>query len=57
MPRRKPEPEPETFEVSVWNHEGDVVKKLWEATDEDLADLEEQYGDDPLYTIVIDRRS
>jgi hypothetical protein len=58
MPRRKREPdfEPETFEVSVWNHEGDVVQKLWEATEDDLAQLEAQYADDPFHTVVIDHR-
>jgi hypothetical protein len=56
MARQKSRPEPEVFEVSVWNHEGDVVKKLWEATESDISDLEEQY-EPPFYTIVIDRRS
>lgn len=56
MPKRKPAPELETFEVTVWDYEGDIVKKLWEATDDDLADVEDRYGDDPRYTIVVERR-
>jgi hypothetical protein len=47
--------DPETFEVTVWDIvNGDVVKKLWRATQEDLDDLERLYGDDPQYEIVVE---
>jgi hypothetical protein len=55
MSRKKPKTETR-YEISVWNIvEGDVVKKLWEATDAELADIKERYGDEPFYDIVIDR--
>lgn len=47
----------ETFlEVSVWdNINGDVLKKLWEATPEEYDELCEQYRDEPGICVVIDR--
>lgn len=44
------------YEISVWNIvEGDLVKKLWDATEAELTDIEDRYGDEPFYDIVIDR--
>lgn len=44
------------YEISVWNIvEGDLVKKLWEATEAELAEIEERYRDEPFYEVVIDR--
>jgi hypothetical protein len=44
------------FEISVWNNvEGDVVKKLWDACQDDYDALLEQYEDEPFYEVVIDR--
>lgn len=44
------------YEISVWNIvEGDVVRKLWDASEDDLEAIEEQYGDEPFYEVVIDR--
>lgn len=44
------------LEISVWNNfEGDVVKKLWDASWDDYDDLIEQYEDEPGYDVVIDR--
>lgn len=44
------------YEVSVWSVvAGDHVKKLWEATEEELDDLYEQYADEPFYDVVVDR--
>ena len=43
-------------EISVWNIvEGDLVEKLWEATEAELSDIEERYRDEPFYEVVIDR--
>lgn len=54
--RMKDEPDPEpTFEVTVWNvTNGDIVKKAWEATSAELAEIEEQYGDEPFYEIQVE---
>lgn len=46
----------ERYEVTVWDHEGDVVKKLWDATYEEAEEVREQYVDDPLKTVVIEER-
>jgi hypothetical protein len=55
MSRRKPKTEIH-YEISVWNIvEGDLVRKFWDATEDYLADIEEQYRDEPFYSIVIDR--
>lgn len=44
------------YEISVWNNvEGDLVKKLWDASQAELDELEEKYRDEPFYQIVIDR--
>lgn len=42
-----------TYEVTVWNvTNGDIVKKLWNASEADLQEIEEYYGDEPIYEIV-----
>lgn len=44
------------FELSVWdNINGDVVKKLWDASEEEYDALVEQYEDEPGHEVVIDR--
>jgi hypothetical protein len=44
------------YEISVWNNvEGDVVQKLWDASQDDYDALLEQYEDEPFYEVVIDR--
>lgn len=56
---RKPKQQPvddERYEVTVWDHEGDIVKKLWEATYEEAEEVREQYEDEPLLTVVVERR-
>lgn len=58
MPR-KPKQKPwadERYNVSVWNHEGDVVKTLWNATYEEAEGVQEQYDDDPLHVVVVEER-
>lgn len=42
------------YEISVWTWDGDVVKKVWDGTEEELAELREQF-DGGLYSVVIDR--
>ena len=42
------------FEVTVWGLEGDILAKAWEATADELAEIEERYGDDPHATIMAD---
>lgn len=55
MPKRNAKTETR-YEISVWNIvEGDLVKKVWEGTEAQLQDIEERYGDEPFYDIVIDR--
>lgn len=57
---RKPKPRPveenESFEVTVWDHEGDIVKKLWDATYEEAEEVQAQFEDDPFKTVVVERR-
>lgn len=44
------------YEVTVWNTiEGDIVKKLWEATEDELGEIEDWYADEPFHEVVIDR--
>lgn len=58
MGKRKTEPKDErTYEVEVWNIvEGDLVKKLWEATWEEAEALREQYADEPWYDVAVVER-
>lgn len=56
--KRKPEiliPEPR-YHVSVWNHEGDVVEVLWDASADDVDELREKYADDPMHDVVAEER-
>lgn len=42
-----------TYEVTVWDlTNGDVVKKLWHASEAELQEVEEYYGNEPMYEIV-----
>lgn len=44
------------YEISVWNNvEGDLVKKVWDGTEEELREIEEYYEDEPFYQVIIDR--
>lgn len=43
------------YEITVWNNAtGDVVKYARGATEAELADIEEYYGDEPGHEVVID---
>lgn len=44
----------ERYEVTVWDHEGNIVKKLWDASYEECEEVRNQYEDDPLKTVVAD---
>lgn len=51
--RKKENPPAQHYEVSVWDWQGDVIKKLWDASEADLEQLREEY--EPEYSVVIDR--
>lgn len=46
----------ERFDVTVWDHEGNIIKKLWDASSEEAQAVSEQYADDPLKTVVVEER-
>jgi len=39
------------YKIDVWNWKGDVVKTIHEASERELIEIEEQYGDNPYYSI------
>jgi hypothetical protein len=54
---KAPDPDPPmAFDVAVWDHEGNVVKAFWDVTYEEAVEIEEEYADDPLRTVVVDDR-
>lgn len=43
------------YEISVWNNiTGDVVRKLWDADQNELDAICHQYDDEPGHEVVID---
>jgi len=46
----------ERYEVTVWDHEGDIIKKLWDASYEEAELMREQYADDQMKTVVVEER-
>lgn len=46
----------ERYEVTVWDHEGDIVKKLWDASSEEAQAVSDYYADDPLKTVIVEER-
>lgn len=44
------------FEVTVWGDEGDIVKVLWEADQNEVDEIMEQYDDDPRYVVQVERK-
>lgn len=47
-----------TFEVTVWDDtNGDIVKKLWEATDDEVDEIREQYEGEGFYTVQVEERA
>ncbi len=45
------------YEVTVWDHEGNLVDKLWEATFDEAEAMREKWIDDPLKSVVVELRS
>jgi len=44
------------YEVTVWNMvNGDIVRKLWDADADDVSEIREQYGDNPLMQIIVEK--
>lgn len=58
MGKRKKSDEPEdgpTYDVTVWNTmNGDIVKKLWSASQAELDELQEQFEDEPFCDVQIE---
>lgn len=55
MTKRKPKLEWH-YEVTVWNQaNGDVERKFWDITENELDELRDQYEDEPWLDVVIDR--
>lgn len=54
--RKFPPCSPRTYEVTVWDHEGDIVQKCWAATAADVEAVREKWADDPLKTVVVEER-
>lgn len=55
MDKRKPKTEWH-YEVTVWNQtNGDVERKFWDITENELDELRDQYEDEPWLDVVIDR--
>ena len=45
------------FDVDVWNHEGEVVRHLRDVTWDEAEEIQDEYSDDPLLTVVVEQRS
>lgn len=44
------------LEISVWDDiNGDVVKKLWDASEGEYHEILDQFSDEPGHTVVVDR--
>ena len=48
------DPDEEFYEVTVWDWQGDVIKRVRKATLEEMEELCERYGIDEGYTVVVD---
>jgi hypothetical protein len=46
-----------TFEVTVWDMtNGDIVKKRWDATSAEVAEIEEEFRDEPFREVKVEER-
>jgi hypothetical protein len=46
-----------TYDVTVWNDAtGDVVKTLYDASDDEVDEVRERYEDEPFHTVVVEER-
>lgn len=44
------------YEITVWNTlSGDIERKWWNATEKDLDEAEEQFGDAPWLEVIVER--
>jgi hypothetical protein len=48
--------EDERYEVTVWDHDGNIVKKLWDASYDETEEVRGQYDDEPLMIIDVRER-
>ena len=47
----------ERYEITVWDlSNGNIVEKLWEASERDLDRIEEQYRDEPGIDIEVEEK-
>lgn len=46
----------ELYEVTVWNVDGNIIKKMWRATNEDVEDVADDFSDDPSAIVEVSRR-
>jgi hypothetical protein len=46
----------ELYNVTIWNYEGDVVKAYWSVTADEVDDIQEEYADDPMHSVVVEVR-
>ena len=42
------------FDVSVWDYEGDIVKKFWSVTADGVDAIKAQYEDEPTLSVVVE---
>jgi hypothetical protein len=45
-----------TYDVTVWGEEGEIVKKLWDASQDEVDEVYEQFEDEPNRTIQVGER-
>lgn len=56
-PKQKQKPwDDERYEVIAWGHEGEIVKRLWDASYEEAEEVRGQYEDEPGLTVDIRER-
>lgn len=47
--------DPTRYDVDVWNHEGDVIRHLRDATASEVEAIREEYEDEPVDVVVTER--
>lgn len=53
---KKQEDDDERYDVTAWDTEGNIVKKLWDATYEEAEEIRDYYEDDPTIIVIVDLR-
>jgi len=57
MPRRSKVIDERTFDVTVWDMlDGDIVKKIRNATESEANAIEQEFLDDPMRAVSIEER-